>query len=105
MVVPVVLVHLARDIFGRDAEISVVDGENVVATMMPAKHNPITVWCTKTALRNHRDVLERIVRSPPTVPGVAREWTRYAYTIAIDVCGQQTPTTIERREIASRIQN
>lgn len=76
-------------------EVYRVNGDYVCRTMHP---RPIEAWCTKTALRNHADVLLRI-RDDPVPHGVVREWTRSGYVIAVDLALEQ-PQTIVRVEIS-----
>lgn len=43
------------------------------------------VWVSKTMIRNHADVLDKInvSRAPP---GIIREWVRHGYIVAVDYC-------------------
>jgi hypothetical protein len=43
--------------------------------------NTLEVWCTRTAIRNHRHLLEQIRDTPSEN---TREWTRFGYVIAVD---------------------
>lgn len=47
------------------------------------KTDEYEVWVTKTAIRNHHEILKKI-RDDPAPAGVVREWTRYGYIVAID---------------------
>jgi hypothetical protein len=43
------------------------------------------VWVSKTVLRNHKDVLYKIIESR-AASGVVREWVRHGYIVAVDHC-------------------
>lgn len=69
------------------------DGENFVVTDTHRE-----VWCTRTAIRNHANVLDLIFKTPKDY---TREWTRDGYVIAVDRPLPQnsgvSPTSVIRR--------
>jgi hypothetical protein len=79
-------------------EVYRVNGDYLCRTMHPEPSGTIEVWCTKTALRNHADVLLRI-RDDPVPRGVVREWTRSGYVIVVDLALEE-PQTVVRVEIS-----
>lgn len=52
------------------------------------------VWVTRTAIRNHRDVLRKI-RASMCERGTAREWVRDGYVIAVDRFAGDTSQVIQ----------
>ena len=55
----------------------------------------LEVWCTRTAIRNHRRLLEQIRDTPSEN---TREWTRCGYVIAVD--GTWPYTNVVRIEMS-----
>lgn len=70
------------------------DGENFVVTYNDGKMRE--VWSTRTAIRNHANVLDLIFKTPKDY---TREWTRDGYVIAVDRPLPQNSSVIRRISI------
>jgi hypothetical protein len=54
------------------------------------------VWCARTVIRNHPDILQRI-RACPAELEMAREWHRDGFVVAVDLHARDHPGSIPQK--------